>query len=210
MERVNYPYAGFSLSWYFFTHSQENHTDLEILEGLFNVLKICEKYELLFPSIDIYENSVEYFFEQIKQQVNTKKITYDIDCIEGDGLIYFPNGEKKVQANLVTIDSFRLNEKYFEISTDKGIWSPISFDTDHNVEWQIELAELNAPRLEKCLEEIHNVSKTNVSPAPNEVNKESLIWRKGFKLYPSEGVLLDKIEEDPPNTDFKLNKYLMS
>lgn len=214
MKQMNVPYMGFSLSWNFYTTDNryagypEDRAAIDgVLDDLAKIFSICARHELFFPvSITNDEEETVLFenddagkiLEQIRLMLEKNVITYEIVQINGYGLVYLPGGEKARQENLIGIGSIRLFERQISLFTLKSIWVPVLFDDSYQFNWQVELATLNAPRLQQCLEEIHQALGTEVSPAPGETNRENPVWQAGFRLYVNPEILIREFESSPP------------
>lgn len=214
MKQLNLPDTGFSLSWNFHEPGAryQNYPDdpavLEsVLADLANVFTIGARHELFYP-VTILDNDtepiaftgtrVDEIIDHIRQLLQNGTITYEIIQISGYGYVQLPGGEKARQDDLIGLDSIRLFERQLGIFTTKSVWVPISIDKTYNFDWQVELAQLNAHRLEKCLEDMYTALGMQVLPAPDETDKEHPIWQAGFKLYLNPEILLDEYASSPP------------
>lgn len=225
MKKLNYPYSGFFLSWHFYDKKYKNWETLsnplleqKVLLDIKTILTICIKYELLFPTYILIESEKVFFksldldsvVEEIIDKFNKKVVKIEILKIGGYGYVYLPNGEKGIQEDLIEFADIRFFDRSMSIVTSKSLWVPISIDTDYTFSWQIEIAELNSVRLEKCLEEIQDSLKVDVEPSKGEVNQDYPIWRKGFKMFVSSSLLMREYRDSPPaNNVFDIKKHLI-
>ena len=161
-------YMGFSLNWGFsdflntsnFIGPEASNQTWNPFDDLFKTLKVLIEEQLLLPKYYLYDNREIQFNEKnleeiifaLQNQYKTKDITTEILRIGGVGYVILENDEMLKVENLVTIDMFRFFERSFLISTAKDIWVPLSM----NFEWQIQVAEKNAPRLTRALDYIEN------------------------------------------------------
>jgi hypothetical protein len=223
MEKIDLPYMGFYLSWFFLDRAntgykesikQQNFSS-EMRTDLLCILNVLEKYELLF--VDSFRDekgdvcAVTDKFDLIKSietRIENGEMNFEIMNIDGNGMVYFPDNVKKLTRNLISID-FRLSEKNFSIDTSKSIWSPLSIDQTYEYSWQIELARLNNWRLENCLKEIHKITATTMEPAPDELDREEQLFLFNYKVYLPRTFLIEeweKLEDKPDISDFLLDE----
>ena len=228
MKNVNFPYAGFFLSWTFQGNGGGLYDDYSTTTGLVDqqvfdditmTLKILNKYELLNPQYILDEKRNKRYFQssdidlivnEIKQMVDDQLLLGEVGRIGGVGVVDLANGERVIQEDLVLLESIRFFERLITVATGKSIWIPISIDTTYDFDWQIELAKLNAPRLEKCLRELYSKLQLDVSPSPNEIDKDEAIWMKNFKLYVNPSILKREYELNPPEEPFDINEFLIA
>lgn len=225
MKTVDFPYAGYTVNWVFKDADDHLYKDYEVMgvpnEQIFEDMRIvlmnCMDTRLLFPThlmspvkyeLSSPSTDLDQIMDEIQLLIKTRKIVGKID-ICGYGLVEMPGASPAVQEGLILIKDFNFSERSFLISTDKSIWIPIAIDTSYHYVWQIELAEMNAPRLEKCLLNIHNKTDISVYPGPNDIARAAPMWQRGFKLYPSREVLERSYNEDPPPPSFDIAKYFL-
>lgn len=217
MKEFDFPYSGYNIGWRFehpnyFSYPLEKLKSREkekLFEDLRIILTTTISYQLLIPEkidgIKIEYSSIEDLITQI-ETIKTKQNDFYIDRIEGYGIVNLPSGEKVKQRNLLVLDDLRLREKIYHICTYKSIWIPISIDESYDFKWQPELADLNSERLTDCLTEIYEKLSLPVEPSIGEIEKESPIWIKNFKLFVNPEILEREIKEiDYRNID--LQKY---
>lgn len=218
MNDSNFPYAGFNRFWQFSDDEDTRYSNYlndkvpteNILNDIKNILIICEQYEILFPTYYIGDDQQKHFFQNtsidgiiayLRTKIFNNNLTYEIKEIGGYGYVYIENGMKARQENLISIENIRFFERAIDLYTKVSVWSPIRFDNNYHYEWQIELANNNAPRLEKCLQDIYHYLAINVYPPPKELDKEEALWQYNFKLYPNQEILKQRYHEDPPDGD---------
>lgn len=216
-------YSGFSLSWTFYdeSHADESMPNQDavtkhILTDVETVLTILHKHELLFPKyvlidkkVEVIAESVGDFVSQLRSIIDTQREFLAIDRITGSGFVYLNNTEKLLVEDVVSFEDIRFTERKFDISTTKSLWVPININTHYDFEWQIEIANLNNPRLEYALTEIHQSLPLTVEPAPDEIERSAPIWMKGFKLYLNPEILKREYQQNPPQQPFPINQYLL-
>ena len=145
--------------------------------------------------------------DKIRRSIESKKITAEIDRIQGKSILY-NNGKEEIVNDLLTIDSFRFFERKFSICTTKSVWIPIAIDIEYSYQWQTKLYESNAHRLEKALRKIYHSLDLKVDPFPKELNKETPIWQFGFKLFPNFKILVEEFRRRRPDDSFFLENYI--
>lgn len=214
-----FPYCGFWLSWHFSSHNHNysSHSIIpeQVYEDIYNILTISSKYKLLIPTY-IYNNgekiyfqstSIEDIIDEIKMILKSNMITSEIDTIGGYGTVYTSETEFEYQEDLILLEAIRFFERNMYIQTSKSVWVPINFDENYNFEWQLKIAELNAHRLENCLSEISEILNTDVYPSKDELDKDSPIWQKGFKLFVNPEIIIRQ-QEINFNPHFDMDFYL--
>lgn len=225
MSIINFPYMGFSLSWCFYSESdnsyenylQDKQVNENILNDLFNILTTCSKYELFFATHITKDDGIEAAFKsentndiinEIRAMLLSGEITYEIEKIRGYGYVAISEEEKIKCEDLVYLDSIRLFERTISLSTSKSIWVPISIDKTYEFKWQIELAERNGPRLTNCLQEIYEKLNISVSPQINELTNDFPVWQFGFKLYLNPEILKRELHSQTLTEEPGLDKFL--
>ncbi len=217
-----FPYAGFGLSWHFHGNDYDaNKYDKDLImpsmvyEDIYKVLTITSELGLLFPTyIDdsktgkIYfkSNKISDIILELREIINTYNITYQIDTIGGYGIVYTNEKEFEYQEDLILLKDIRFFERLLCIYTYKSVWVCLNFDQNYHFEWQLDLARLNGFRLESCLRKIYDTLKIDVTPAPDELDRDEQIWQKGFKLYVNPTLISHKEEEYPEG--FSLENYI--
>lgn len=225
MKEYEFPYVGFRISWFFYDDDKRYEGYLEnqiatnnIYIDIHQIISITSKYELLIPTYIVNDKREKIHFEssdpnllidEIRSLVNRGQLSHEIEEIGGYGIVYLANGEKVKQQNLITLDSIRFFERRMAISTIKNVWVPLSVKDMVNIEWQIELATLNASRLEECLREIYQQLGISVEPCPDEIDRDETIWMKDFKLYVDPSILRYEYENHPPEESFDINDFLI-
>lgn len=227
MDRLDFINAPFSIGWHFYAKDYSRYPDIYnppkcFYEDLRVILELGEKHQLFIPismSFDVKQEvslenmSIDEISHQIRKLVKNRELTGEIFAITGYGYVINELGDLVKSRDLITINSYRVIQRSFIISTRKTIWSPISISLpkggSYDFSWQVELAENNASRLETFLNELHFNLGIEVSPEPDELDKEEMLWMKGFKVYPATDLLLNELEENPPTIeDFKVEKYI--
>lgn len=224
MKKADFPYTGFWTSWFF-----EDPTAIEyeqylidriaspqICEDIKQVLLILKKYELLIPTyvqdrprgkFEIKADNVEDFVAELAALIKQQKIDTEIE-IGGYGVVYDENNEPLTQEDLIGV-AIRFFQRQVVISTTKGIWVPISIAKNHDLDWQIELARNNCYRLEACLREIHAALGMQMSPAEEEIDRDNLIWIKGFRPYINPSILISQYKHRPLSQPFNFSEFLL-
>jgi hypothetical protein len=216
MGEITYPHCHSAAFWLF---SSENSTFskerfLASIEAMLNILR---RHELLFPTylvgdsdrIDLRGLTAREIRELIHTSYLSGKVGTFIPRVGGYGIVRLNTGESFIQPDLIFLDSIELSRGTVSVGTDVSIWTPIMIDGTSYRNWQIEMAELNAPRLETALKEMATELPMKVYPASEEVDSDGTMWIKGFRLYTDPYVLKQKLEEEPPPGGFDLQKHLL-
>ncbi|WP_434418285.1 hypothetical protein [Nannocystis pusilla] len=205
--RESYPDSFFSLSWRFAPEPERPaQASRGLLDDVLALLAITARHELLIPThvhdsgrrIALEGDSVEAFVERLAALMDAGEVGPYIDEIGGYGLVARPDGARVRQDDLIALQDLRLGEREFSVVTRKSLWTPIALDRSFGFEWQFELADLNGPRLERCLQEIDAALDLAAEPAAHELDREQPIWICGFKLYTSPEILRREFAADPP------------
>lgn len=223
MKTVDFPNADYTLQWLYKDsnkHIYEDYNSIGVageqaFEDIHYLLSTLQTAQLLIPTnlnrskkFEFSSMDIDHIVTEIRQWVRSRTIKQKLG-IFGYGILKLPDGEEVIQKDLVHIADFRFTERSFRISTSKTIWVPVVQDEAEHYNWQIGLAEQNAPRLENCLNIIWNRLKLNVSPGLEEEDRSKPIWQKGFKLFPSREAIESAYIEDPPPPSFDIAKYLL-
>lgn len=219
---MEYPYAGFFLKWCFYEDSlryknyQNNRrVDDQVFMDIIDVPNITSKHNLLQPTylynkgekVTFKSDNIKEIVTEIEYMISNGRLSFEIERIGGTGVIYTSPSTFVNREDILLLESFRFFERQICLSTSKSLWVPINLDINYKFEWQIEIAALNAPRLEVCLNEIFEKLKINVEPTPHELRKEYPIWQKGFKLFINPEIVKREYQEKP-HPNFLLAKYL--
>ncbi|NSL88752.1 hypothetical protein [Chitinophaga solisilvae] len=220
---IDFPNIGYTIQWLFKDEDNDIYSDYNtigvaherIYEDLHIILTQFMESRLLLP-VQLTQTGnfgcaglqTDQIVEEIRQLVRSRIITQQLD-IYGYGYVKMPGGEEIMQPDLIQLTDFRFTERSFKITTFKNVWTPVATHDEDNFSWQIDLAELNAPRLEHCLSAIYHKIKLPVTPGPEEEIRSHPIWQKGFKLFPSREIIESAYNEDPPPPNFDIAKYLL-
>lgn len=123
--------------------------------------------------------------------------------LQGSTLIFSDNENKFLDGIIKVMIDFSVQDLH--ITTYSDCWIPI----DRNDQLQLEMAELNAPRLQQALSEIYQAGFHSVFPAPDEPYWDHLLPQKGFSVM-MRPVMLNEV--DLSNLDSSqraaIDKYL--
>ncbi|WP_212001940.1 hypothetical protein [Chitinophaga sp. HK235] len=223
IKKVDFPNADYTLQWLYRDHNQHIYEDYntigvpseQVFEDIHRILEVLHGAQLLIPTnlnkskkFEFSSMDIDHIVSEIRQWVRSRVIKQKLG-IYGYGIVKLPNGEDVIQKDLVQVAELRLTDRSFKISTAKTIWVPVVQDESEHYNWQIGLAELNAPRLENCLAAVFHKLKLEVVPGLEEEDRSKPIWQKGFKLYPSREAIESAYIEDPPPPSFDIAKYLL-
>ena len=107
--------------------------------------------------------------------------------LQGSTRINFDSDQKTFD-RIIEVDlNFDVQDLY--IITFSDCWIPI----DRNDQLQLEMAELNAPRLQQALSEIYQAGFHSVFPAPDEPYCDHLLPQKGFSVM-MRPVMLNEVD----------------
>ncbi|QJB35111.1 hypothetical protein HF329_28930 [Chitinophaga oryzae] len=222
-KKVDFPNADYSLQWLYKDPDQHIYEDYNtigvpderIFEDIHRVLEILQAAQLLIPTnlnrsrkFGFSGTGIDDIVTEIRQWVRSRVVKQKLS-VYGHGIVKLPNGEEAVLKDMVHVADLRFTERSFKIATAKTIWVPVVQDDADNYNWQIGLAELNAPRLENCLAAIFHKLKLEVTPGLEEEDRSKPVWQKGFKLFPSREAIESAYIEDPPPPSFDIAKYLL-
>lgn len=225
MKKVNFPYAGFWVSWHFqdvkAVEYEQYLSNKVVMSGVYvdleYLLRVLFKYELLIPTyvitdpyqkIHIEGATFEKTIETLKELISLQKLTFEIS-VGGYGIVYDDKNQALIQENLILVNNFRFFQRGFNISTTKSLWVPISLDDTYQFNWQIQLARNNCPRLEASLREIKAALEIEMYPAEDEIDRDNPIWIKGYKPYINPSILLREYQKNPPLEPFDLQEFLI-
>lgn len=215
--REPYPDSFFALSWRFAPDpGRPAQTSRGLLDDVLAILAITARHELLFPThvhdgarrIALEVDSVAAFVERLAALIDAGEVGPYLDEIGGHGLVARPDGARVRQDGLISLQDLRLGEREFSVVTRKSLWTPIALDRSFGFEWQVELADLNGPRLEQCLREIDVALDLAVEPAAHELDREQPIWIRGFKLFTSPEILRREFACEPPPGLASIDRFI--
>lgn len=220
MSNGDFPSFGFTVSWNFRKHEEADGFSLDrILDDVEVVLAICRKHDLLYPThylesgpqpIPLDDGDPRVVTDFLRHEIRSKDLRGEITSIGGYGTVHIGAGRTARQDDLLTIDSIRLFEYNFTLETRVNCWTPLFMDKDYMFHWQVELAQLNATRLERCLREVHDSLDYEVVPDVDELDSDNPVWQKGFRLYWNPQILRREYRDAPPPGPFDLEEYLIS
>ncbi|MDC0669548.1 hypothetical protein [Nannocystis radixulma] len=212
-----YPDSFFSLGWRFEPDpDRPAQPSPPSLADLLAILKITMQHELLIPThvedrgrrISLPADSAEAFIDGLAALLHAGELGPYLDDIAGHGLVERPDGTRVRQDNLIFLQDLRLSERIYSVVTRKSLWTPIALDRSFGFEWQVELADRNGPRLERCLRDIHAALGLAVEPAPHELDREQPIWIRDFKLYTSTEILRHEFATNPPPGLASIDRFI--
>jgi hypothetical protein len=222
MKEMAFPYCGFSTEWTFYDESmfaQQQPSNRKILNQVFkdikNLLNLLFKYQLLFPThlqfgspaqrLNLKSSRAENILAEIKKWIQIGVLTdAEYVGIEGYGYVDLPDGTQGKQEHLIYVHIYSFRQRNFIIGTSKSLWVPLSIDASYQFAWQGGIADLNAERLQKCLETVHRQLNINVEPDATELDRDQSIWQKGFQLYLNPEIL----ERYALKRNVDISKYL--
>ncbi|PCC73425.1 hypothetical protein SAMN02745121_02846 [Nannocystis exedens] len=202
-----YPDSFFSVGWRFEPDpARPAQAPPPLLGDLRAILAITARHELLIPSqvqdrgrrIALQADSAEEFIDRLSALLETGELGPYLDEIAGHGRVERPDGTRVRQDGLIFLQDLRLHERTYSVGTRKSLWTPIALDRSFGFEWQVELADRNGPRLERCLREIDAALGLAVDPPAHELDREQPMWIHGFKLFTSPQILRSEFAADPP------------
>ncbi|MFM9946577.1 MAG: hypothetical protein ACKV1O_01435 [Saprospiraceae bacterium] len=152
---------------------------------------------------DILDINVEAIMDCVVEEMQRKENSTNI------GLF----GITKIYEKDVCQDIFDIIRVWYDFRNGRLIihlqadcWLPV--DRDDNI--QIEMAEKNAPILEKVLRSIKNIGYDDIMPDEGEEYCDELLPQMGFRVYLHD-MLFDLIKKDLSETEIRrISKFLWS
>lgn len=219
VDATHAPYSDcfFSLGWRFEPDPiRPARPPPPLLGDLLTILAITTRHELLIPThvqdggrrIALAADSAEEFIDRLAVLLETGELGPYLDTIAGHGLVERPDGARVRQDDLIVLQDLRLSERIYSVVTRKSLWTPIVIDRSYGFEWQVELADRNGPRLERCLREIDAALGLAVDPPPHVLDREYPIWVRDFRLYTSTEILRHEFATNPPPGLASIDRFI--
>jgi hypothetical protein len=124
----------------------------------------------------------------------------------GDTVIYTLNGEE-VWDNIVSVDCFSPSSQFFYVAVMSDHWLPVMMEREtYAFDWNIELYQLNYPRLPAFLEKLHEeLGWKDENLLCKDSNFATI--QAGYDLFIEESVVIREYKTNP-NPAFDLDAYL--
>ncbi|WAS90568.1 hypothetical protein [Nannocystis punicea] len=183
---------------------------------LLAILAITTRHELLIPShvqdrgrrIALEVDSAEEVIARLSALLHAGELGPHLDEIAGHGLVERPDGTRVRQDGLLSLQDLRLHDRAYSLVTRKSLWTPIALDRSFGFEWQVELADLNGPRLERCLRDIDAALGLAVEPPRHELDREHSLWIHDFKLFTNPEILRREFAANPPPGLASIDRFI--